>query len=184
MSSPCAAGKNMAPFSSIWRLDCQWICFLIVKPPPWKRGSNNTQASCSAVATAQESLLGEPKRALQKRDIRLIASTSFATWQKSSRRCEGSHRQALKTIHLVTMPTSSPSPLLRHLRPAREQRKQQARAKLVERYEAVHRLLEQGRLDLSPLVLMIGIQFAKMLVVKSLYDLSLRVSGMPGMRGI
>ena len=31
---------------------------------------------------------------------------------------------------------------------------------------------------------MIGIQFAKMLVVKSLYDLSLRVSGMPGMRGI
>src|SRR5213080_4655255 len=38
-----------------------------------------------------------------------------------------------------------------------------------------------GGLDLSPLVLMIGIQFAKMLVVKSLYDLSLRVSGMPGM---
>jgi len=34
-----------------------------------------------------------------------------------------------------------------------------------------------GGLDLSPLVLMIGIQFAKMLVVKSLYDLSLRVSG-------
>src|SRR5204862_3616544 len=41
-----------------------------------------------------------------------------------------------------------------------------------------------GGLDLSPLVLMIGIQFAKMLVVKSLYDLSLRVGGMPGMRGI
>lgn len=57
----------------------------------------------------------------------------------------GKHRQALQTIHLVTMPTSSPSPLLRHLRPAREQRKQQARAKLVERYEAVQRLLEQGR---------------------------------------
>ena len=31
------------------------------------------------------------------------------------------------------------------MRPTREQRKQQARAKLVERYEAVHRLLEQGR---------------------------------------
>src|SRR5207245_8934220 len=41
-----------------------------------------------------------------------------------------------------------------------------------------------GGLDLSPLVLMIGIQFTKMLVVTSLYDLSLRVSGMPGMRGI
>jgi len=40
-----------------------------------------------------------------------------------------------------------------------------------------------GGLDLSPLVLMIGIQFAKMLVVKSLYDLSLRVS--PGrLRGV
>ena len=43
-----------------------------------------------------------------------------------------------------------------------------------------------GGLDLSPLVLMIGIQFTKMLVVKSLYDLSLRVSGiMPGpLRGV
>ena len=37
-----------------------------------------------------------------------------------------------------------------------------------------------GGLDLSPLVLMIGIQFTKMLVVKSLYDLSLRVGGMSG----
>jgi YggT family protein len=43
-----------------------------------------------------------------------------------------------------------------------------------------------GGLDLSPLVLMVGIQFAKILVVQSLYDLSLRVSDvMPGhLRGV
>ena len=43
-----------------------------------------------------------------------------------------------------------------------------------------------GGLDLSPLVLMIGIQFAKIVVVQSLYDLSLRVSAvMPGhLRGV
>ena len=34
-----------------------------------------------------------------------------------------------------------------------------------------------GGFDLSPLVLMIGIQFTKMLVVKSLYDLSGRMHG-------
>jgi transposase len=56
----------------------------------------------------------------------------------------GKHRQALKTIHLVTKPATSPSPLLRHPRPDRERRKQQARAKLVERYEAVQRLVKQG----------------------------------------
>jgi transposase len=55
------------------------------------------------------------------------------------------HRSALKTIHLVTTPASSPSPFLRHRRPERERRKQQARAKLVERYEAVQRLVKQGR---------------------------------------
>lgn len=48
----------------------------------------------------------------------------------------GKHRQDLKAIHRLT----SPSPLLRHLRPDREYRQQQARAKLVERYEAVQRL--------------------------------------------
>jgi len=44
-----------------------------------------------------------------------------------------------------------------------------------------------GGFDLSPLVLMIGIQFTKMLIVKSLYDLSLRMSaaGMPWhLRGV
>ena len=56
----------------------------------------------------------------------------------------GKHRQALKTIHVVTTPALSPSSLLRHLRPDRERRKQQARAKLVERYEAVQRLVKQG----------------------------------------
>lgn len=55
----------------------------------------------------------------------------------------GKHRQALKGIHLVTTPAAS-APLLRHLRPEREQRKQRARAKLVERYEAVRRLVKQG----------------------------------------
>lgn len=44
----------------------------------------------------------------------------------------------------MTTPATSPSPLLRHLRPDRERRKQQARAKLVERYEAVQRLVKQG----------------------------------------
>jgi len=37
-----------------------------------------------------------------------------------------------------------------------------------------------GGFDLSPLVLMIGIQFTRMLVVKSLFDLSLRVGGISG----
>ncbi len=55
----------------------------------------------------------------------------------------GKHRQALKQIHLVTTPAAS-SVLLRHLRPEREQRKHQARAKLVERYEAVKLLMKQG----------------------------------------
>jgi transposase len=55
----------------------------------------------------------------------------------------GKHRQALKSIHLVTTPAAA-SILLHHLRPEREQRKQQARAKLMERYEAVQRLVKQG----------------------------------------
>jgi len=54
------------------------------------------------------------------------------------------HRQALKTIHLVRSPQTVPSLLLRHQRPERERRKQQARAKRVERYEAVQRLVKQG----------------------------------------
>lgn len=56
----------------------------------------------------------------------------------------GKHRQALKTIHVITTPATSPSPLLRHLRPDREERKRQARAKLVERYEVVQHLAKQG----------------------------------------
>lgn len=44
----------------------------------------------------------------------------------------GQDRQALKSIHLVTTEAST-SVLLRHLRPEREQRKQRARAKRVER---------------------------------------------------
>jgi hypothetical protein len=55
----------------------------------------------------------------------------------------GKHRQALKGIHLVTTPAVT-SVLQRHLRPEREQRKQRARAKLVERYEAVQLLVKQG----------------------------------------
>jgi transposase len=55
----------------------------------------------------------------------------------------GKHRQALKSIHLVTTPATT-SVLLRHLRPEREQRKQRARAKLVARYEAVQLLAKQG----------------------------------------
>ena len=56
----------------------------------------------------------------------------------------GKHRQALKAIHLVTHPTASASPLLRHLRPDRERRKQQTRVTPLERYEAVQRLVKQG----------------------------------------
>jgi len=33
-----------------------------------------------------------------------------------------------------------------------------------------------GGIDFSPLVLMIGIQFAKMVVVRSLYELAMRIS--------
>jgi len=56
----------------------------------------------------------------------------------------GKHRRAFKAIHLVTKPAASASPLLRHQRPDRERRKQQARAKLVERSEAVQLLVKQG----------------------------------------
>ncbi|HET8911591.1 MAG TPA: hypothetical protein VFN23_09030 [Ktedonobacteraceae bacterium] len=55
----------------------------------------------------------------------------------------GKHRQSLKTIHLVTTPTAT-SALQRHLHPEREQPKQRARAKRVERYEAVQLLIKQG----------------------------------------
>ncbi len=55
------------------------------------------------------------------------------------------YRTALKQIHVVTAPAGSPSALLRHLRPDRERRKQHARAVLFERYEAVHRLLKEGK---------------------------------------
>ena len=41
-------------------------------------------------------------------------------------------------------PPAATSALLRHLRPEREQRKHHARAKLVERYEAVQQLVQQG----------------------------------------
>ncbi len=56
----------------------------------------------------------------------------------------GKHRQALKAIHVVTNPTTSASPLLRHLRPDRERRKQQTRVTPLERYEAVQSLVKQG----------------------------------------
>jgi transposase len=56
----------------------------------------------------------------------------------------GRHRKALKQIHLVTRPASPPSVLLRHHRPDRECKKQSARAVLVERDEAVQRLVKQG----------------------------------------
>lgn len=56
----------------------------------------------------------------------------------------GRHRKALKQIHLVVQPSSSPSAFPRHIRPDRERRKQRARAVLVERYEAVQRLVAQG----------------------------------------
>ena len=54
------------------------------------------------------------------------------------------HRKALKQIHLVQTPASPPSVLLRHHRPDRERKKQHARAVLVERYQAVQRLVKQG----------------------------------------
>jgi len=54
------------------------------------------------------------------------------------------HRRMLQQIHLVRTPPSPPSVLLRHLRPDRQRRKQLARAALVERYEAVQRLIKQG----------------------------------------
>jgi len=54
------------------------------------------------------------------------------------------HRTALKQVHLMKTPASSPSVLLRHRRPECERKKQRARAVLVERYEAVQRLVKQG----------------------------------------
>jgi transposase len=54
------------------------------------------------------------------------------------------HRPALKAIHLLTKNADKPSPLLRHLRPDREQKRQQAQAMVQERYEAVQQLSKQG----------------------------------------
>ena len=56
----------------------------------------------------------------------------------------GRSRKARKQIHVGTVPGSSPSVLLRHHRPDRERIKQHARATLMERYEAVQRLVQQG----------------------------------------
>lgn len=63
----------------------------------------------------------------------------------------GKHRQALKSIHLVTKPAAT-SVLLRHLRLEREQRKQQARTKLLARYEAVHDLVKPCQRRLSSML--------------------------------
>jgi transposase len=57
----------------------------------------------------------------------------------------GRYSEALKQIHLVRTSAASPSPLLRHLRPDRQRRKQRARAVLLERYEAVQHLLKEGK---------------------------------------
>jgi transposase len=54
------------------------------------------------------------------------------------------HRPALKAIHLLTKNADKPSLLLRHLRPDRERKKQQAQLVIQERYEAVQYLLQQG----------------------------------------
>jgi transposase len=54
------------------------------------------------------------------------------------------HRPALKAIHLLTKNADKPSPLLRHLRPDRERKKQQAHLVVQERYEAVQQLMKQG----------------------------------------
>jgi transposase len=59
------------------------------------------------------------------------------------------HRPALKAIHLLTKNADQPSPLLRHLRPDRERQKQQAQAKMQERYEEVQRLIKQGMSHLA-----------------------------------
>jgi transposase len=54
------------------------------------------------------------------------------------------HRPALKAIHLLTKNADKPSPLLRHLRPDRERKRQQAQAVMQERYETVQQLIKQG----------------------------------------
>jgi transposase len=54
------------------------------------------------------------------------------------------HRLALKAIHLLTKNADKPSPLLRHLRPDRERKRQQAQAVVQERYEAVQQWIKQG----------------------------------------
>lgn len=54
------------------------------------------------------------------------------------------HRKALKQLHMLTQSTSSLSLFPRHQRPDRERRKQHAQIILMERYEAVHRLVKEG----------------------------------------
>ncbi len=53
-------------------------------------------------------------------------------------------RQALKAIHLLTKNADKPSLLLRHQRPDRERKRQQAQAMVQERDEAVQQLIKQG----------------------------------------
>jgi hypothetical protein len=54
------------------------------------------------------------------------------------------HRQALKQIRVPITDLQSVPLNVRYRRPEREQRRLQAREKLVERYEAVQRLVKQG----------------------------------------
>jgi hypothetical protein len=54
------------------------------------------------------------------------------------------HRPALKAIHLLTQKADKPSPLLRHLRPGRERKKQQTQAVMQERYETVQQVDQTG----------------------------------------
>jgi transposase len=54
------------------------------------------------------------------------------------------HRPALGAIHLLTKNADQPSPLLRHQRPDRERKKQQAQAGAQQRYEVVQQLIKQG----------------------------------------
>jgi transposase len=55
------------------------------------------------------------------------------------------YRNTLKQIHLVSAPTAPASPLLLHTRPDRQRRRLRAQTVVRERYEAVQKLLQEGK---------------------------------------
>ena len=145
MSSPTVVAKAMAPFSFM-REDGKPVDLLAdrqaITLETWLKQHPGVQliSRDRAGEFARGAKQGAPE-ALQTADRFHVLRNLTEMVERVLQR----HRKALKQIHLVKTPASAPSVFQRHRRPDRERKKQQARADLVERYEAVQRLVKQGR---------------------------------------